>query len=273
MSRQRLEIPRQVQNSGQIGPDLLSQYDHDPFEGLGDVKMLRMDRALNGSSHNHTNEDHESWVNSRVFKIQGVNISEAQKPAPRKDYHIDLNNFEAFRNYGPSTQIKDSNVVQAKGPVRAFQSSAVNNKPYQNEKKEDSLIRVLEQADFASQQQLAMPQRYNSGDGLPSINLGDIEHDFRNIHSKEKGQLEKTVWAGTDSWKNSGGAWATEGYAASGHNQLATPQRSNNTGNYSSTNQYQGTGVQSTANFGKQISGPGRNSQQQINFKDVEFSD
>lgn len=269
MSRHRLEVPRPLQQSGQNG-DMYSLYDHDPFVGLGAVNMLKMDRALNGSSHNQTNEDHESWVNSRLFKIQGVNLSES-KPPPRRDFDINVNNFEAFRNQSgsPTTTVRDSNVVQSKAPNRNYSSTGQLNKPYQV-KKEDSLLRVLEQADMASQQQLlAGSNKFTSNEAFPYINLGDIESDFRNLPDKDKGQIEKTVWTGTESWKTSGGQFQGSNFSSLGPIQVNL-QKNRNSDQYGSP-AFQNN-AQNTAQFGRstmQTPGTLKNSQQQVNFGEV----
>ena len=259
----------------QSGADMLSQYDHDPFQGLGNVRMLRMDRAMNNSSQNHTNEDHESWVNSRVFKIQGINNSEAQKPPPRRDFQIDINNYEAFKHHQPAqtTHLRDNNVLQSKGPVRAYASSGGISKPYANleKSKADSLLRVLDESEMNSQQNIRGGPRMGSNEVLPNVNLGDIENDFKNLSQgiRNRAQIERTVWDGTESWKTSGG-WANSNLVAQSptHPNGHQNQRMNDT--YATVAQFH-PGTYTHQNFGRQPSNavPHRDSQQQVNFGQV----
>ena len=195
MSRPQLNLPKYGGMLGSSRADMLSNYDNNSFQGLGQVNMLRMDGAFNNSSNNLSNEDHESWANSNLFKIKGIDTSMNRRPVQRRDFQIDLNQYEAFKNQQPTTNFERGSTAINKSPIKS-PSPVSKNFVSVDKMKMDSLLKVLNNSNTSSHYDHKIGDHFKNNDHLLHMNMKDIDTDFRNLNSgKDKRfEVEKPVW-------------------------------------------------------------------------------
>lgn len=170
--------------------DMLSHINHQEFVP-NNFKMMEMNKIMNSSFN--TGGDHESWVNSKVFKIaqreSGKN-NNLEQPQPagtetpiNNQYHIDLNQYEAFRKKPENNQILENNQFNSSGQNNSGFLGLFSSKPAPPNSapspKPKSPFQAFEEAQAVS----SIPQT----DSLQ--NMLDMSSDYRNQFHPRQSQF------------------------------------------------------------------------------------
>ena len=174
--------------------DNLSQYDHGTPQLPPNMALLRMDRALNHSSH--TGGEAESLINSKVFRIDSGRLNTGQMPfpsnIPARSYDIDLNNFEAFRK---AAQPPASTVLRDGGGIGNRQGHPIVNSPPQpqhqfaqnHQRADNGLLNLLGDSRLSNQAEYVPGAFQNE----PAIDLSLASHDAKNGFMNNGNPMER----------------------------------------------------------------------------------